>query len=57
MQVQAEVEIGSADISVFMLFVGAISICCDIQQCKTDIRQRLKLRIFTHFYNTFLLDF
>lgn len=55
MQVQAEVEIGSADISVFMLFVGAVSICCDIQQCKTDIRQHLKSRIFTHFYNTFLL--
>lgn len=50
MQVQAEVEIGSADISVFMLFVGAISICCDIQQCKTDIRQHLKSRIFTHFF-------
>ena len=53
MQVQAEVEIGSADISVFMLFVGALSICCDIQQCKTDIRRHLKSRIFTHFYNTF----
>lgn len=55
MQVQAEVEIGSADISVFMLFVGAISICCDIQQCKTDIRQHLKSRIFTHFLFVFLL--
>lgn len=55
MQVQAEVEIGSADISVFMPFVGAASICCDIQQINSDIRQRLKLRIFTHIYNTFLL--
>ena len=32
MQVQAEVEIGSADISVFMPFVDAISICCSIQR-------------------------
>lgn len=55
LQVQAEVEIESADISVFMLFVGAISICCDIQQCKTDIRQHLKSRIFTHFLFVLLL--
>lgn len=57
LQVQASVEIGSADISVFMLFVGAISICCDIQPSGCDIRQHLKLRIFTHIYNTFILDF
>lgn len=55
MQVQAEVEIGSADISVFMLFVGAISICCDIQQINSDIRQHLKSRIFTHFLFVLLL--
>lgn len=55
MQVQAEVEIGSADISVFMLFVGAVSICCDIQQINFDIRQHLKSRIFTHFLFALLL--
>jgi hypothetical protein len=55
LQVQAEVEIGGADISVFMLFVGAISIYYDIQQCKTDIRQHLKSRIFTHFLFVLLL--
>ena len=49
LQVQAEVEIGSADISVFMPFADAISICCDIQQINSDIRQHLKSRIFTHF--------
>ncbi len=30
-------------------------ICCDIQQCKTDIRQHLKSRIFTHFLFALLL--
>lgn len=55
LQVQAEVEIGSADISVFMLFVGAVSICCDIQQINFDIRQHLKSLIFTHFLFVLLL--
>ena len=51
MQVQAEVEIRSADISVFMLFIGAISIYYDIQQCKNRYSTTSEI---THIYAFFI---